>query len=100
MVKNMCFLLKGSNPEGGRVCRLVPQTRRSHTQTRRSHSQIVWRSGVPCPTNKKVSYTNLMRWLGRYLKNRLLLLLILIGILKINIELLLIFLKDIKLSDI
>jgi hypothetical protein len=41
-----------------------------------------------------------MCWLGRDLKNRLLLLLILIGILKINIELLLIFLKDIKLSDI
>jgi hypothetical protein len=37
-------------------------------------SQIVGRRGVPCPTNKGVSYTNLV-WLGRDLKNRLLLLL-------------------------
>jgi hypothetical protein len=40
-------------------------------------SQIVRRRGVPCPTNKGVSYTNLV-WLGRDLKNRLLLLLLLI----------------------
>jgi hypothetical protein len=38
-------------------------------------SQIVGRRGVPCPTNKGVSYTNLV-WLGRDLKNRLLLLLL------------------------
>jgi hypothetical protein len=38
-------------------------------------SQIVERRGVPCPTNKGVSYTNLV-WLGRDLKNRLLLLLL------------------------
>jgi hypothetical protein len=38
-------------------------------------SQIVGRRGVPCPTNKGVSYTNLVCWLGRDLKNRLLLLL-------------------------
>jgi hypothetical protein len=37
-------------------------------------SQIVGRSGVPCPTNKGVSYTNLV-CLGRDLKNGLLLLL-------------------------
>jgi hypothetical protein len=37
-------------------------------------SQIVGRRGVPCPTNKGVSYTNLVCWLGRDLKNRLLLL--------------------------
>jgi hypothetical protein len=40
-------------------------------------SQIVGRRGVPCPTNKGVSYTNLVCWLGRDLKNRLLLLLLL-----------------------
>jgi hypothetical protein len=40
-------------------------------------SQIVGRRGVPCPTNKGVSYTNLVWWLGRDLKNRLLLLSIL-----------------------
>jgi hypothetical protein len=40
-------------------------------------SQIVGRRGVPCPTNKGVSYTNLV-WLGRDLKNRLLLLLLLL----------------------
>jgi hypothetical protein len=39
-------------------------------------SQIAGQRGVPCPTNKRVSYTNLM-WLGRDLKNRLLLLLLL-----------------------
>jgi hypothetical protein len=38
-------------------------------------SQIVGRRGVPCPTNKGVSYTNLVCWLDRDLKNRLLLLL-------------------------
>jgi hypothetical protein len=38
-------------------------------------SQIVGQRGVPCPTNKGVSYTNLV-WLGRDLKNRLLLLLL------------------------
>jgi hypothetical protein len=38
-------------------------------------SQIAGRRGVPCPTNKGVSYTNLVWWLGRDLKNRLLLLL-------------------------
>jgi hypothetical protein len=38
-------------------------------------SQIVGQRGVPCPTNKGVSYTNLVCWLGRDLKNRLLLLL-------------------------
>jgi hypothetical protein len=38
-------------------------------------SQIAGRRGVPCPTNKGVSYTNLVCWLGRDLKNRLLLLL-------------------------
>jgi hypothetical protein len=38
-------------------------------------SQIAGRRGVPCPTNKGVSYTNLV-WLGRDLKNRLLLLLL------------------------
>jgi hypothetical protein len=38
-------------------------------------SQIVGRKGVPCPTNKGVSYTNLVCWLGCDLKNRLLLLL-------------------------
>jgi hypothetical protein len=37
-------------------------------------SQIAGRRGVPCPTNKGVSYTNLVCWLGRNLKNRLLLL--------------------------
>jgi hypothetical protein len=41
-------------------------------------SQIVGRRGVPCPTNKGVSYTNLVFWLGRDLKNRLLLLLLLL----------------------
>jgi hypothetical protein len=41
-------------------------------------SQIVGRRGVPCPTNKGVSYTNLVCWLGRDLKNRLLLLLLLL----------------------
>jgi hypothetical protein len=39
-------------------------------------SQITGRRGVPCPTNKGVSYTNLVCWLGRDLKNRLLLLLL------------------------
>jgi hypothetical protein len=39
-------------------------------------SQIAGRRGVPCPTNKGVSYTNLVCWLGRDLKNRLLLLLL------------------------
>jgi hypothetical protein len=39
-------------------------------------SQIVGQRGVPCPTNKGVSYTNLVCWLGRDLKNRLLLLLL------------------------
>ena len=35
-------------------------------------SQIVGRrGGVPCPTNKGVSYTNLVCWLGCDLKNRL-----------------------------
>jgi hypothetical protein len=38
-------------------------------------SQIAGWRGVPCPTNKGVSYTNLVHWLGRDLKNRLLLLL-------------------------
>jgi len=37
-------------------------------------SQVIGQRGVPCPTNKGVSYTNLV-WLGRDLKNRLLLLL-------------------------
>jgi hypothetical protein len=37
-------------------------------------SQIVGQRGVPCPTKKGVSYTNLV-WLGCDLKNRLLLLL-------------------------
>jgi hypothetical protein len=37
-------------------------------------SQIVGQRGVPCPTNKGVSYTNLVCWLGHDLKNRLLLL--------------------------
>jgi hypothetical protein len=36
-------------------------------------SQIAGQRGVPCPTNKGVSYTNLV-WFGRDLKNRLLLL--------------------------
>jgi hypothetical protein len=40
-------------------------------------SQIVGRRGVPCPTNKGVSYTNLV-WLDRDLKNRLLLLLLMV----------------------
>jgi hypothetical protein len=35
-------------------------------------SQIVGQRGVPCPTNKEVSYTNLMCWLDRDLKNKLL----------------------------
>jgi hypothetical protein len=39
-------------------------------------SQIVGWRGVPCPTNKRVSYTNLMCWLDRDLKNKLLLLLL------------------------
>jgi hypothetical protein len=39
-------------------------------------SQIAGPRGVPCPTNKGVSYTNLMCWLDRDLKNRLLLLLL------------------------
>jgi hypothetical protein len=39
-------------------------------------SQIVGWRRVPCPTNKGVSYTNLVCWLGRDLKNRLLLLLL------------------------
>jgi hypothetical protein len=39
-------------------------------------SQIAGWRGVPCPTNKGVSYTNLVCWLGRDLKNRLLLLLL------------------------
>jgi hypothetical protein len=39
-------------------------------------SQIVGWRGVSCPTNKGVSYTNLMCWLGCDLKNRLLLLLL------------------------
>jgi hypothetical protein len=39
-------------------------------------SQIAGRRGVPCPTNKEVSYTNLVCWLGRDLKNKLLLLLL------------------------
>jgi hypothetical protein len=43
-------------------------------------SQIVGRRRVPCPTNKGVSYTNLV-WLGRDLKNRLLLLLLQIQLL-------------------
>jgi hypothetical protein len=38
-------------------------------------SQIAGRRGVPYPTNKGVSYTNLMCWFDRDLKNRLLLLL-------------------------
>jgi hypothetical protein len=38
--------------------------------------QMVRRRGVPCPTNKGVSYTNLVFWLGHDLKNRLLLLLL------------------------
>jgi hypothetical protein len=41
-------------------------------------SQIVGRRGLPCPTNKGVSYTNLVCWLGRDIKNRLLLLLLLL----------------------
>jgi hypothetical protein len=41
-------------------------------------SLITGRRGVPCPTNKGVSYTNLVCWLGRDLKNRLLLLLLLL----------------------
>jgi hypothetical protein len=40
--------------------------------------QIIGRRGVPCPTNKGVSYTNLVCWLGSDLKNRLLLLLLLL----------------------
>jgi hypothetical protein len=36
-------------------------------------SQIVGRRGVPCPTNKGVSHTNLVCWLDCDLKNRLLL---------------------------
>jgi hypothetical protein len=42
-------------------------------------SQIVGQRGVPCPTNKGVSYTNLVCWLGHDLKNRLLLLLLLLN---------------------
>jgi hypothetical protein len=41
-------------------------------------SQIVGWRGVPCPTNKGVSYTNLVCWLVCDLKNRLLLLLLLL----------------------
>jgi hypothetical protein len=48
-------------------------------------SQITGWRGVPCPTNKGVSYTNLV-WFGCDLKNRLLLLLLLI---LLNLELLL-----------
>jgi hypothetical protein len=53
-------------------------------------SQIAGWRGVPCPTNKGVSYTNLVCWLGRDLKNRLLLLLLLkvkhfIGLLKVHL---------------
>jgi hypothetical protein len=40
-------------------------------------SQIAKRKGVPCPTNKGISYTNLVCWLGR--ENRLLLSLVKIG---------------------
>jgi hypothetical protein len=39
-------------------------------------SQIAGQKGVPCPTNKGVSYTKLT-WLGRDLRNSLLLLLLL-----------------------
>ena len=68
MVKNMCFLLRGYRfkSRGGRVCIL-----------RRLYQSNRWAEGVPCPTNKEVSYTNLMCWLDRDLKNRLLLLLLL-----------------------
>jgi hypothetical protein len=38
-------------------------------------SQIGGRRGVPCPTNKGVSYTNLV-WLDSDFRNRLLLLLL------------------------
>jgi hypothetical protein len=41
---------------------------------RRLYQSNRWVEGVPCPTNKGVSYTNLVWWLGRDLKNRLLLL--------------------------
>jgi hypothetical protein len=37
-------------------------------------NQNCWAEGLPCPTNKRVSYTNLM-WLSPDLKNILLLLL-------------------------
>jgi len=39
-------------------------------------SQIAGQRGVPCPTNKGVSYTNLVCWLGCDLQNRLLLFII------------------------
>jgi hypothetical protein len=42
---------------------------------RRLYQSNRWAEGVPCPTNKGVSYTNLVCWLGRDLKNILLLLL-------------------------
>jgi hypothetical protein len=41
----------------------------------RLYQSNCWAEGVPYPTNKGVSYTNLV-WLGRDLKNRLLLLLL------------------------
>jgi hypothetical protein len=63
MVKNMCFLLRGYKfkSRGGRVC--IPSVDFIQSNC--------WAEGVPCPTNKGVSYTNLV-WLSRDLKNRLL----------------------------
>jgi hypothetical protein len=70
MVKNICFLLRGHNLKSRRgygMYTFIDFT-----------SEIAGWRGVPCPTNKGVSYTNLVCWLGYDLKNRLLLLLLLL----------------------
>jgi hypothetical protein len=68
MVKNMCFLLRGHKFKStGGV---------GYVYLRRLYQSNRWAKGVPCPTNKGVSYTNLV-WLSHDLKNRLLLLLLL-----------------------
>jgi len=59
MVKSMCFLLRGHRykTKGGEyVC------------LRRLSSQIIARRWVPCPTNKGISYTNLVSGLVVTLK--------------------------------
>jgi hypothetical protein len=57
-------------------------------------SQIAGRRGVPCPTNKGVSYTNLVCWLGRDLKNKIIIIIIIINTTIILIIIIIYFLRS------